>query len=361
MNKNRCKILSIYCSNLEDTRGTPIRIRSLLGELLKNSEFELITGSWDAGLKGAKHISLCKQYINNIRKLYKYIKEENIDVVIGHTMVAYSYLWPLRFLTKAKIVLEMHGFLEEEGYFHGDISVWRYFRNKLVYTLFYRHCHLITTCSKTATDILKKYNDNVVTIFGGVDLSLFNPAVKSGGYVRRGRVTFGYAGNARVWQGLDLLVEAFKEHVKLYPDDRLVVLTSEKGVSTQHQNIQIVSALPHNKVPSLIIDCDILVIPRPDIVVNKISFPSKLMEYMAMGKTIIASRTSDIDQVLVDGVSGLLYQSGDLKGMLNCMSMARDAELRDQLGRAAFGLARDNFTWEHQGDIMAKHIKRILK
>ena len=73
-------------------------------------------------------------------------------------------------------------------------------------------------------------------------------------------------------------------------------------------------AVGHDRVPGLLDACDILVAPHVPLADGSEFFgsPTKIFEYMAMGKGIVASRLGQIGDVLVDGETALLVEPGDV-------------------------------------------------
>lgn len=355
----KIKIAAIYRGKLMDNRGTPIRVKNLLSRIAKDEGVDLTIFSWDENLKYANHIYLSNNHLDDLKKIRSFVRKNNVDVVIGHTLGAAYYLVPLRFLTRAKIVLEMHGFNEEEAREYGDMGIFKFWLAKVWNAIVFFSCSLITTCSKSITDIIQKYNKNTVSIYGGVDLNNFNPYVKSGGYFKKDeRLVIGYAGNARKWQGVDFLVNTFKEFSKKEKDYRLVMLMSEtKGIDTT--GLEIVGALSNDEVPKFLIDCDILVIPRPLTRVTKISYPSKLTEYMAMGKAVVSANVGDADQVIVHGENGFLFEPGNTAQFEKCLLDLRDRGLRERLGKAAFETA-SKMSWDNQSAELLAQVNKLL-
>jgi len=354
------KILSIYRGKIGENRGTPIRIKTLLSYLAKEKDIELSYCSWDERADiPAKHFMLTNNHFDDIKKIVRYAKENNIDIIIGHTMSAGYYLGPLKFLTRAKIVLEMHGFIEEEAYLYGGIGNARRLATKFLYGLFYPFCDLITTCSDTATEILSAYNKNTFSIFCGVDPEIFNPKIQPSHHIRKdGRIIIGYIGNARIWQGTDFLIDTYKELKQKDSRFRLVMALSEKK-ARRDDTVEYVGPLLHEEIPAFIAECDILVIPRPQNTVNRISFPSKLPEYMAMGKPVIASKTSDAHKFITDGADGLLYEPEDKKGLENAILKLSDGALREKIGINASLTIHKWYEYDRQSGRMVQLLKML--
>ena len=75
--------------------------------------------------------------------------------------------------------------------------------------------------------------------------------------------------------------------------------------------------------------------------------PTKLFEYMAMGKAIVASRLGQIGEVLDDEETALLIEPGDARQLADAILRLRDSpELRRRLGAAARRAAVEKHTWK---------------
>ena len=75
----------------------------------------------------------------------------------------------------------------------------------------------------------------------------------------------------------------------------------------------------------------------------------KVFEYMAMGKAVVAEDTVAAREILIDGVNALLYK--DEKDLLEkIILLAKDRNLREELGRNARELVMKEHTWEKRGE-----------
>jgi glycosyltransferase involved in cell wall biosynthesis len=94
--------------------------------------------------------------------------------------------------------------------------------------------------------------------------------------------------------------------------------------------------------------CDVLVsphVPNPDGT-PFFGSPTKLFEYMAMGRGIVASNLDQIGEVLEHGKTALLTAPGDVDELAAAlMCLAVDRELRDRLGAEARRTAVSRHTW----------------
>lgn len=89
---------------------------------------------------------------------------------------------------------------------------------------------------------------------------------------------------------------------------------------------------------------DILVIPKLDHIANQAGVPTKLAEYLAMGRAVIASRVGDIPRYLRDGEDALLCNPGDAGSWtLALQRLLASADLRSHLGCGARDAALRHF------------------
>jgi glycosyltransferase involved in cell wall biosynthesis len=109
-------------------------------------------------------------------------------------------------------------------------------------------------------------------------------------------------------------------------------------------------AVAHERVPALLDACDILVAPHVPLADGSDFFgsPTKIFEYLAMGKAIVASRLGQIGEVLSDQETALLVEAGNAGQLTEALVRVTEAsELRARLGANAREAAVKNHTWGH--------------
>ena len=96
--------------------------------------------------------------------------------------------------------------------------------------------------------------------------------------------------------------------------------------------------------------CDILVAPHIPLADGSDFFgsPTKIFEYMAMGKAIVASRLGQIGDVLADHETALVVEPGNTDQIADAIVRLVDSSgLRARLGQNAREVAVKNHTWTH--------------
>jgi glycosyltransferase involved in cell wall biosynthesis len=115
--------------------------------------------------------------------------------------------------------------------------------------------------------------------------------------------------------------------------------------------------IPQDRTPSMLTACDLCVAPH---VPNEdgtpfFGSPTKLFEYMASGRAVLASDLDQIGQVLEHDRTAWLVPPGDETALATgLLRLADDARLRERLGRAARRRAIENHGW-------GTHVERILE
>ena len=108
-------------------------------------------------------------------------------------------------------------------------------------------------------------------------------------------------------------------------------------------------SVAHRMVPGMLDASDILVCPHVPLQDGSAFFgsPSKLFEYMAVGKAIIASNLAQLGEVLEHGKTALLVAPGSEVELTDAIELlVHDAGLRELLGRNACAAVRERHTWQ---------------
>lgn len=94
---------------------------------------------------------------------------------------------------------------------------------------------------------------------------------------------------------------------------------------------------------------------------NNEGIPNSLIEAMAAGRPVVASRVDDIPELVEDGRTGLLFTSDDLNGLVEALKkLIDDKELREQMGAAGKAKIAAEFDLKQQSQKYAALYRQLL-
>ncbi|ANV84211.1 glycosyl transferase family 1 [Picosynechococcus sp. PCC 7003] len=168
--------------------------------------------------------------------------------------------------------------------------------------------------------------------------------------------TVGFVGSLKPWHGLDCLIEAFAQLRQVVPEARLLIVGDgpqrqalEQAIA-QHDltaQVQWTGAVPPEAVPHWLEQMSVAVAPYPASEDFYFS-PLKVVEYMAAGLPVVASRIGQLPEIIDDGVTGILCPPGEPTAFAQALEhLWRSPQQRHQLGTAARTAVFARHTWDH--------------
>jgi len=152
-------------------------------------------------------------------------------------------------------------------------------------------------------------------------------------------------------KGFSYLIQAAARvpgvHVALAGDGDLRA-ELEAHVVTTGAPVWLVGALDRESVAAALAAADVVVVPSVvDRAGNVDGLPNVLLEAMAAGRAVIASRVAGIPDVVTDGVDGILVEEKDVAGLAAALArLAGDPALRQRLGAAARAMVTRRLSWD---------------
>lgn len=221
--------------------------------------------------------------------------------------------------------------------------------------------------------------DKILVNFNGVDVEKFSPSIK-GDNIRKkygieNNIVVGFCGSFAKFHGAETLAETFgnildhhenyKNKVKLLMIGEGNTLANVKRILKRKGVISdaiCVGSVPVDDVPEYLAACDILVAPHIPNEDGSEFFgsPTKLFEYMAMGKAIVASKLNQIGEILHNNQNALLFKPGDIDEMeKSIVSLIENEGLRMRLGQQACNDAKMYHTWDTHVDRIIVRLKEM--
>jgi glycosyltransferase involved in cell wall biosynthesis len=170
----------------------------------------------------------------------------------------------------------------------------------------------------------------------------------------------GTVGSLRPQKALPFLIECAALLTPDFPALRVLIVgdgseeTRIRSLIRTHDLGQTVILLGHRSdVPEIIAALDVAVSTS-----DWEGSPLSVMEYMAAGKPIVATRVGGVPDLVTNGVHGLLVERGDVRGLAQSIAeLLRDAGLRAAMG--ARGRRRQRL--EFDIDLMVRRLETLYE
>jgi len=257
-----------------------------------------------------------------------------------------------------------------------------------------RHAHRVVTVSEVLADELAQRGvprERIVWYPNGIDPELFDPARhRPAREALRQRLGIGAAevavlflGTFGVWHGAEVLAEAAERHLAdpasrpgrrlrfVFVGDglRLPAIRERLAPHIASGEVILTGLVPQGQAPEYLAAADVFVSPHVPSTDGTRFFgsPTKLFEYMAMERPVVASALEQIADVLTPavherelaqgipaGATAVLTEPGSANSLLRALHHLRDhpADGR-QLAQAARARALAEYTWRrHVGVIV---------
>jgi len=207
----------------------------------------------------------------------------------------------------------------------------------------------------------------------GVDPELYHPNI-SGESIRQKfqlqeKRVFGFIGTFSQWHGVTFLADAILDFFQKYPDKKecvsflligkgpeFSIVESKLNNLIQSGQVILPGQIPQEEGPEYLAACDVLLsphVPNPDGT-KFFGSPTKLFEYMAMGKPIIASSLEQIGEILEDGVSAKLHEPGNQQQCVELLfELSENKTEWLDMGKTARQICLEKYTWY-------RHVERIF-
>lgn len=274
---------------------------------------------------------------------------------------------------------------------------------KLVEEVNLQHAHLIVVVSSVLREELLQRGIEKKRILyypNCIDPEIFNPdrfskqhlhQLRDRWHIPRDAIVYTFLGTFGPWHGADVLAQAIRK----LADMRLSWLQQNKihfmfaGSGQLLQNVRDIlkdvpaglvtftGLIPQSEAPAYLAASDILVSPHVPNADGSRFFgsPTKLFEYMAMGKPIIASELEQLGEVLagslhigrekqiqpqLSGSRAVLTTPGSATEIAEAIIyLAMHPEARTMLGASARTEALNRYTWRKQITAVLKNIRTI--
>ena len=300
------------------------------------------------------HLSINKTF-NAARSMGKIIDECDIEVIhaqgIRHLLVA--FLASKIFCRKKKIgiVVNIHSTLHGKPY--ENVAL-------LVESFLLRTCaDLAISVAKSVANKLVKFglsSNKVVTVYNGIDLELFDEIRCGDEYLSLLPadlksclfIVVGYFASLISRKGHKYLIEAISEVSKEFPNIRLVItgsgpLRDKLKILSKNLGIEkkvlFTGKIEYKYLYQLLNKIDVYAFPSLAEL-----FPFAILEAMAAGKPIVATRVGGMPEAIRDGENGILVPPRDYKSLADGIKrLIKNPTEAERMGKKSRKLVEEKF------------------
>lgn len=387
-----CKIAMVAACPFPAPRGTPIRIYRMADALSRRGhEVHVVAYHLGAGGDDAPFPIHRTPDVRTYRKfspgptyqkllvvdpllaatLQKVLRTGGFDIIHAHHYEGLLASLLARRTTRHPVVFDVHTLLETELPHYG-LGLFGWSKRRIGRFLDARLPGRAEQVIAVTEDIRAKLlghgaaaPENITVIGNGVECEHFDVAPRAGtadGKDTKTR-TLIFTGNLASYQGIDLLLAAFRDLRNKRQDVRLLVVSKDafdpyEPLARQLGIREYIDFAParFDTLPELLAAADVAVNPRTKCD----GIPQKLFNYMAAGKAIVSFAGSA--KSLVHGELGLIVPDGDCAGFCEAaLRLLDDSELASKLGGNAKRFAKTELAWEKAAQKTEEVYERVLR
>ena len=234
-----------------------------------------------------------------------------------------------------------------------------------------------STLTIVVSDMMKEFlmqngvrSQNLSVIRNGIDPTKFHPKV-SGNLIRQkydleGKLVIGFVGWFRKWHGLEMLLKVMSETNFAVQGVRVLLVGDGPALPDLYRFAKEQRILPfvvftgpveQDRIPEHIAAMDIAVQPS----VTEYACPIKIIEYMGMGKCIVAPNQPNIREILQDGINSFLFEPRNEECFKSALLVASECgETRHRIGRNAHQTLHERqYLWSANADKTLKLVRKV--
>lgn len=382
LKENRLKILYHHRTQAQDAQGVHIReLAKAFREIGHTVEFVALVDGKSQSRKGLLQeiLSSMAQWVPNwlyecmglVYNLYGYrmlcraIREKNPDLIYErYSLNTFCGIFASRQFGRP-LVLEVNAPLSYEQAQLGKLSFGHI--AKFLERWVCSHSTWTVVVSGVLKEMLEHEGvprEKMVVIPNGIDPEIFSPYL-SGEKVRQRyaleeSITLGFVGWFRPWHGLEMLLEIMYEACLAKRGVRLLLIGDGPAFKDLYQYtknhalspvVTFTGPIQHTEIAAHIAAMDIAIQPSAPAY----ACPMKIVEYMGMGKCIVAPDQPNVRELLEPGVTGALFPPGDKMGLQRALiELVENPGKRTRLGQQAYEKLKE------QGLLWTKNAEKVI-
>jgi len=308
------------------------------------SNLDILNATQDAISSGMVYECRGRFDINTVFALRNYIKNHDVDIIHSHKYKTNLYAFLANIGVRKKLVSTCHNWLGESL----SMRFYAWLDKRVL-----RHFDMVVGVSEEIRSELRRHMspDRIRSVGNGVDIRKYTRTMDNGEAKKRlgigSKYVIGFVGRLSPEKGIDYLLRAVSGLVKEGLDvSALIVGDGELAAALKQEanRLQITDRVTftgnRSDTPLLYSAMDVFVLPS-----QQEAFPMVLLEAMACGVPIVATRVGDVAEIVEPGVSGLLVDTRDAAALQSAIArILSDEALARRMSAAAQARAVDRFS-----------------
>lgn len=290
----------------------------------------------------------------------------NHPIISGHLALLYSrrYGLPLVFTNHSRYDLYIHLYVPAVPDIIGETLI------RTILPPFCKACDLVIAPSHGIQRVLKDFgvDSNVMVIPNGVDIAAFQAPAEAVSRAELGfneeSVVLTYMGRLGPEKNLPFLLRAFGSVVEACENTGLLIigdgpvrdeLEDRVRLMGLQEQVRFTGLIPYEQLPGYLATADAFVTASITEV-----HPLSLIESMATGLPVLGIRSPGVEDLVEDGVTGLLAADQDLSLFTEKMlQLVRDSAQRREMAANARKAAQ-GYSIENTGRTLLEQYERLL-
>lgn len=222
---------------------------------------------------------------------------------------------------------------------------------------------MVTTTTDILADVFREYNQNVKVLPNCIDLDVW----KRLPFKRTNAIRVGWSGGYSHYEDWKIMAGVLPEFMRTNPNVTLVLLGQKfdgtlKGIDPNRIEYKGWCPTPAYPYVSAILDLDFAVIPLADTEFNRCKSPLKWLEMAALHVPSVTSFIPPYSEMMdLVPENGIFVEDNSPSGwLLSLNRMAKDHEMRREMGNAARKTVEDHFDIEKKCSLWVEAYKEVL-
>lgn len=262
-----------------------------------------------------------------------------------------------------------------------------FFSNKILSKFYLSQVNKIIAASKNVQDSLIRAGlppYKIEMIPPGIDTKIYNPSLSSHGMRKSLGIGLNqplllYVGNLTKIKGIDILIEALNCIIKQFPDMKLLMALNmpltkykeedtsklcsietfeiKKKIKSYGLNDNIIPLGIVKNMPQVMAASDVFITPFLNTV-GVVDYPTSLLEAMAVGKPVIATRVGGIPEIIKHQKNGILVEPNNVDELVDAiLYMLNNKEEAKNMGKEGAKIISEKIRTE----IVVDELERIYE